>query len=90
MNVKQALKPNGHPFLYKAALSYYAAFMASVMTFQDLYKELEKYVDNPDQRWKQCVRVKRGLYDTKNFSGMYKDQVHHITQLIIHLFYRYI
>ena len=54
-------------------LSYYAAFMASVMSFEDLYKELGKYIDDDDVRFTSCVRVKRGLYDTQKCSGMYKD-----------------
>ena len=45
------------------------------MSFKDLYKDLEKFIDDPDDRWKLCVRVKRGLGDTSALQGMYKDQV---------------
>jgi len=35
------------PFLFRSALNYYAAFKARDMSFVDLFKDLEKYVDNP-------------------------------------------
>jgi len=43
------------------------------MSFEDLYKELEKYMDIPIERWKLCVRVKRGLHDTSKKSGLFKS-----------------
>ena len=43
------------------------------MSFVELYQDLEKYIDDPEDRWKQCVRVKRGLQDTSLHQGMYKD-----------------
>ena len=52
------------PFLYKSALNYYASFMAKEMSFVDLFKDLERYVDSPQARWKFALRVKRGLTDT--------------------------
>ena len=61
--------------MYKAALHYYSAYMSSVMTFSELYKDLEKYIKDPQLRWKQCVRVKRGIHDTSSLKGMFKDQV---------------
>jgi len=36
-----------HPFLYRSALNYYAAYMASKFSFVELYDDLEKYIDNP-------------------------------------------
>jgi hypothetical protein len=36
----------------------------------------EKYVDNPKKRWKYVLRVKRGLGDTSQPGGLYKDQVY--------------
>jgi hypothetical protein len=38
--------------------------MAKNMSFVDLFKDLERYVDNPAHRWKFVLRVKRGLVDT--------------------------
>ena len=61
------------PFLYKAALNYYSAYMASKLSFVELFNDLEKYVDNPKRRWKCALRVKRGIIDTSEPGGMYKD-----------------
>jgi hypothetical protein len=59
--------------LYKAALNYYSAYMASKMSFVDLFNDLEKYIDNPRRRLKCVIRVKRGLIDTYEAGGLYKD-----------------
>lgn len=64
------------PFLYRSALNYYAAYMAKELSFVDLFKDLEKYVDSPQARWKFTLRVKRGLSDTSQKGGLYKDQVY--------------
>lgn len=64
------------PFLYQSALKYYTAFMAKQLSFVDLFKDLEKYVDSPQARWKFVLRVKRGLVDTSQKGGLYKDQVY--------------
>jgi len=50
--------------------------MASLLSFEDLFTELHKYIPDPIERWKECVKVKRGLHDTSVLSGMYKDQVY--------------
>lgn len=34
------------------------------------------YVPDPIERWKECVKVKRGLCDTSWLNGMFKDQVY--------------
>ncbi len=73
--VNKALDGSSPPYLYKAALHYYSAYMASLLSFEDLFKELEKFTVDPIERWKECVKVKRGLHDTSKLSGMYKDQV---------------
>ena len=52
------------PFLYRSALNYYAAYMAKNMSFVDLFKDLEKYIDSNLARWKVVLRVKRGLTDS--------------------------
>ena len=46
------------------------------MSFVDLFKDLEKYVDSAGARWKFVLRVKRGLVDTSQKGGLYKDQVY--------------
>ena len=50
--------------------------MASLLSFEDLFSELDRYIPDPIERWKECVKVKRGLNDTSMLSGMYKDQVY--------------
>jgi hypothetical protein len=62
--------------LYRSALNYYAAYMAKNLSFVDLFKDLEKYVDSPMARWKFVLRVKRGLTDTSMKGGLYKDKVY--------------
>jgi hypothetical protein len=47
--------------------------MASKMSFVDLFNDLEKYIDNAKRRWKCVVRVKRGISDTGEPGGLYKD-----------------
>jgi len=68
-----ALKGTQVPFLFKAALNYYSAAMASKMSFVELFNDLAKYVDSPKRRWKCTLRVKRGLEDTSQPGGLYKD-----------------
>ena len=52
--------PKRNPYLFRASLLYYSAYMSNLMSFQDLNTDLSKYIDDPDDRFKQCVRVKRG------------------------------
>jgi len=61
------------PLLFRPALYYYSAMKAKDMSFVELFKDLEKYVDDPHSRWKYVVRVKRGLTDTSEKGGLYKD-----------------
>jgi len=61
------------PFLFKPALNYYACSKASEMSFVDLFNDLERYVDNPRKRWKYVLRVKRGMTDSGEPGGLYKD-----------------
>lgn len=61
------------PFLYKSALNYYSAYMASKLSFVNLFNDLEKFIDNPRRRFKCVLRVKRGLTDTSEPGGLYKD-----------------
>lgn len=64
------------PYMFKGALNYYSAYMASKLSFVDLFNDLEKYIDHPRRRWKCVVRVKRGIADTGEPGGLYKDQVY--------------
>jgi len=44
------------------------------MSFLELFQDLEKYIDNPERRWNECLRVKRGLVDTSVPGAFCKDQ----------------
>ena len=54
-------------------MNYYSAYMASKMSFVELFNDLEKYVDNSKRRFKTVLRVKRGIIDTSEPGGLYKD-----------------
>ena len=64
------------PYLYQAALHYYCCVRAASLSFADLYRELETYIDDPDRRWRQCLRVKRGMGDTGVPGTFSKDQAY--------------
>lgn len=48
--------------------------MASKMSFVDLFNDIEKYIDSKTSRWKFVLRLKRGLIETSEPGGLYKDQ----------------
>lgn len=73
---EEAVSSTGTPYLYQAALHYYAAYLASQMSFEELYAYLRTYISDPVKLWRECVRVKRGYHDTSVKGGMYKDQVY--------------
>lgn len=62
--------------LFPSALHYYSCYQASRMSFSELFVDLIKYQQDPELRWKECVRVKRGIANTEQHSGMYKDQIY--------------
>lgn len=62
--------------LFAAALHYYSCYSASKMSFAQLFEDLAKYQRDPEMRWRECVRVKRGIADTSTPYGMYKDQIY--------------
>ena len=67
------------PYIWQGALHYYCCCRAFELPFSELYRELGKYVDDPDRRWRQCVRVYRGTRDTSETGPgtcMCKDQVY--------------
>lgn len=74
--VQTTKNANCKPFLYRSAIEYYACFMAKSHSFVEVFEALEKYLANPYARWKFTVRVKRGLTDTSQPGGFYKDQVY--------------
>lgn len=64
MMLEQSKDPKKFTYLFKPALNYYMCCKASEMSFSELFKDLEKYVDNPKTRYQYILRVKRGLADT--------------------------
>ena len=62
--------------LFQPALHYYSCYQASRMSFAALFQDLAKYHKDPEMRWRECVRVKRGIADTGTSQGMYKDQIY--------------
>ena len=75
-NLESAFSLTRKPYLWSAALHYYASFKASQLSFVDLYNDLGRYIDNPIKRFKETLRVKRGITDTSKPGGCYKDQVY--------------
>lgn len=67
---------NEKPFLFLPALHYVAGYMATIMGFSELYQFLGKFIFDENKRWSECVRVKRGICDTSEPGGMYKDQIY--------------
>ena len=74
--LENAKDPEQFTSLFKPALNYYLCCRASEVSFSQLYNEIAKYVDNPRQRYRYVLRVKRGLADTSQPGGLYKDQVY--------------
>lgn len=64
------------PFLFQAALHYYASYLASRLPFNELYNTLKRYMSDEVRLWRECTRVKRGVMDTSQKKGFYKDQVY--------------
>ncbi|XP_051052818.1 putative tyrosine carboxypeptidase MATCAP2 isoform X2 [Phodopus roborovskii] len=64
------------PFLWRAALLYYTVYQASQMSFCELFKDIGKFVKDPNTRWDYCVRAKRGWTDTTQPGCFSKDQVY--------------
>lgn len=48
--------------------------MASKYSFVELFNDIEKYIDSRASRWKFVLRLKRGLIETCEPGGLYKDQ----------------
>lgn len=63
-------------YLWSAALHYYSICKAQEMSFVELYNDLAQYVDDSFRRWKECVRVKRGLVDAGMKGGCVRDVVY--------------
>ncbi|XP_005549850.3 putative tyrosine carboxypeptidase MATCAP2 isoform X8 [Macaca fascicularis] len=64
------------PFLWRAALLYYTVYRASQMSFCELFRDIGRFVKDPNTRWDYCVRAKRGWTDTSQPGCFSKDQVY--------------
>ncbi|OCT82447.1 hypothetical protein XELAEV_18024977mg [Xenopus laevis] len=70
-----------NPYLWRAALLYFAVSRAANSSFCELFQDLQQFVQDPTVRWEYCVRVKHGQQDTgqtgkKPLSCFSKDQVY--------------
>ncbi|BFZ25265.1 hypothetical protein BsWGS_28304 [Bradybaena similaris] len=61
-------------FLWGAAFAYYTACKSAEMTFKQLFDHVGRYTSNINYRWKQVMRVKRGLKDPNDLGGFGNDQ----------------
>lgn len=57
-------------------MHYYTCVLASEMSFSQVFKKIGEFVSDPEDRWRECVRVKRGHSDTSLKGGMFKDQIY--------------
>ena len=46
------------------------------MNFAELFKDLEKYIDQPERRWNGVLKTKRGITDTSKPGGLYKGKMY--------------
>ncbi len=65
-----------HKLIWLTAVHYAAVYWASQMSFTQLFKRLEKLIDDKERRWRICLRVKRGMKDTSEKGAFTKDQVY--------------
>ncbi|KAL3859923.1 hypothetical protein ACJMK2_010106 [Sinanodonta woodiana] len=64
------------PCLWRAALLYYTAYKAAFLSFKELFRDLGRFVSDPNVRWDYCIRAKRGQKDTSMSGAFCKDQVY--------------
>eukprot|EP00943_MAST-04B_sp_MAST-4B-sp1_P000787 g787.t1 len=61
--------------LFGSSLLYLSCYLSSKMSFYELWMHLKRYLNNNEERlWYICMRVKRGVEDTSQKKGFYKDQ----------------
>ncbi|XP_025097973.1 uncharacterized protein KIAA0895-like isoform X2 [Pomacea canaliculata] len=62
------------PYLWLNALKYYAACKSTEFNFTELFDHLERFLQNPEQRWKMVMRIKKGLENPNDLGGHGGDQ----------------
>ncbi len=71
-----SLIPQSFKSAFVPALRYIAVAIAQNGSFVDTWNSLEKYVQDPERRWRIAYREKRGLTDTSKAGGYSKDLVY--------------
>ena len=62
--------------MHTQALKYFACVMTTEMSFVELFDALEDYITDKRERFALTSRVKRGLTDTGQHGGFYKDKIY--------------
>jgi hypothetical protein len=75
LNTQLSLDPEFR-YLWKAALHYVAVCRGEHMSFSELFDSLEEFIDDKERRYRQCVRVKRGLQDHSEQTVFCRDQAY--------------
>lgn len=63
-----------YPYLWLSSLYYIGSWWGASESFSTLNKNLEKYIQDPERRWKMCLRIKRGLKDTSQPGSFSRNQ----------------
>lgn len=53
--IEKAFDNRKSKLFFKAALNYYSAFMASKMSFVDLFNDLKEFQEDEAKRFRMCV-----------------------------------
>lgn len=61
------------PYMWQPALYAIAVKLAQTESFAQVFAKLEPYCLDTTERWRLCLRVKRGLSDTSQAGGYRKD-----------------
>ena len=69
------------PYLWSQALNYYLVYEGAQSSFAELNQKLKKYVDDPERRWRYCLKVKRGVEDTSMPLVFTKSQIYFLGSL---------
>jgi len=65
--------PRQNKLMHRSALKYLAVEQAQKTSFRELFVWVNQYLNDPQQSWRSCVRLKRGLIDTSQPGGFTKD-----------------
>ncbi|PWU24108.1 hypothetical protein C5B42_00660 [Candidatus Cerribacteria bacterium 'Amazon FNV 2010 28 9'] len=74
--VLHAFLPKSHTLFRRQAIYYIAVHYANEHSFVETNEMLKKYVSDKEDRWKFCLRAKRGIKDTSQPGAFSKDQTY--------------